>query len=450
MNLARRTIPFALRAALRRSHNQPTPQLSTAFNALTRHTLPGFAASIHTSSPRPISGAMSPSAVSNTSNGTAGAPKQNAWAGHLGAAGFDLRSDTMTTPTASMLAAIQNCSLLDDVFVEDPTTMELESHVAALAGKEAALLVLSGTMGNQVALRALLTQPPYSVLSDHRSHIIKYEAGGVASLCGAMIQPVVPRNGAYLTLEDIEAHAALDDDVHTCPTRVISLENTLGGVVTPLAEVKRIAEFARKNNLKLHCDGARMWEAVASGAGSLSEYCSLFDTVSLCFSKGLGAPIGSIVVGDAAQIKHARWVRKSIGGGLRQSGVVAAPARIAVDETFGKGPNGEGGLLKSSHETAKRIGELWTSLGGKLTLPVDTNMCWLDLDAAGCSTQDFIAFGAELGLKLIGNRLVIHYQIAQNQDRVLPKLEQVFRRALEGGSQTTGGEKGPTNMYQPR
>ncbi|EQB56811.1 beta-eliminating lyase [Colletotrichum gloeosporioides Cg-14] len=395
---------------------------------------------------------MAPAAVTSIANGSSNGPKQtNAWVGHHGAAGVDLRSDTMTTPTPAMLAAIQNCSLLDDVFVEDPTTTELESHVAALAGKEAALLVLSGTMGNQIALRTLLTQPPYSVLCDHRAHIIKYEAGGVASLCGAMVKPVVPSNGAYLTLEDIVANADLDDDVHTCPTKVISLENTINGVITPLAEVrKKIAQFARQNDLKFHCDGARLWEAVASGAGSLSEYCSLFDTVSLCFSKGLGAPIGSIVVGSSRDIKHARWIRKSIGGGLRQSGVIAAPAHVAVNETFGKGPNGEGGLLKSSHETAKKIGKLWTDLGGKLIHPVETNMCWLDLGSAGCSTEAFVAFGKEAGLKLIGNRLVIHYQIAQNEKEVLPRLEQVFRRALEGGSNEAPTNKGPSNMYRGR
>ncbi|TDZ31173.1 Aldolase vrtJ [Colletotrichum spinosum] len=394
---------------------------------------------------------MAPAASNGILEDSMGASRQpNAWVGYRGAAGFDLRSDTMTTPTAAMLAAIENCSLLDDVFVEDSTTIDLESRIAALTGKEAALLVLSGTMGNQIALRTLLTQPPYSVLCDHRAHIIKYEAGGVAALCGAMTQPVVPRNGVYLTLEDVVVNAVLDDDVHSCPTKVISLENTLGGVITPLAEVKRIAEFANRNDIAFHCDGARLWEAVAAGAGSLSEYCSLFDTVSLCFSKGLGAPIGSILVGGASRIKHARWIRKSIGGGLRQSGVVAAPARVAVDETFGKGPHGEGGLLKSSHETAKTIERLWTDLGGKLLYPVETNMCWLDLDAAGCSPESFVAFGQEAGLKLIGNRLVIHYQIAQNQDEVLPRLEQVFRRALGGGDMTAGTHQGPSSIYKPR
>ncbi|KAH6689208.1 threonine aldolase [Plectosphaerella plurivora] len=377
----------------------------------------------------------------------------SSWIGHRGAAGVDLRSDTMTTPTAEMLEAIQKCTLNDDVFVEDKTTMELEAHVAALAGKEAGLLVLSGTMGNQLALRSLLTQPPYSVVCDHRSHIVKYEAGGkfsVSSLTGAMTLPVVPSNGVHLTLEDIAKHAVVDDDVHSCPTRVISLENTLNGTILPLEEVKKISAFAKKHDIKLHCDGARLWEAVASGAGSLTEYCSHFDTISLCFSKGLGAPIGSLLVGDAATIKHARWVRKSIGGGLRQSGVVAAPARVAVDVTFGKGPNGEGGLLRTSHETTKKVAKLWSDLGGKFVYPVHTNMCWLDLKAAGCAESHFAELGREFGLKMLGGRLVIHYQIAQNEAEVLPRLEKIFQRVLRSPRERSHAsrEESPSNMYR--
>lgn len=379
----------------------------------------------------------------------------------------------MTTPTAAMLEAIQKCSLLDDVFMEDTTTTELEAHVASLAGKEAGLLVLSGTMGNQLALRSLLTQPPYSVVCDHRSHIVKYEAGGyenrpfliprdatsakttcsVSSLTGAMTVPAIPSNGVHLTLEDIVRHAIVDDDVHSCPTRVISLENTLNGTVLPLGEVQRIAEFAQEHDIKLHCDGARLWEAVASGAGSLAEYCSHFDTVSLCFSKGLGAPIGSLLVGDTATIKHARWVRKSIGGGLRQSGVVAAPARVAVDVTFGGNSSGEGGLLRGSHETAKKVAKLWSDLGGKFAFPVHTNMCWLDLKSAGCSEGQFAEFGREVGLRLSGGRLVIHYQIAQNEAAVLPRLEAIFQRVLGENrppqDQLEGGDS-PSNMYRTK
>ncbi|KAL2261240.1 hypothetical protein VTK26DRAFT_4531 [Humicola hyalothermophila] len=383
--------------------------------------------------------------------GSTDSSRPNTWVGSAGAAGHDLRSDTMTTPTPSMLAAIQSCTLLDDVFREDPTTLDLESHCAALTGKEAGLFVLSGTMGNQLALRTLLTQPPHGVLCDYRSHIVNYEAGGVSSLTGAMVKPVVPKNGIYLTLEDVKANVYLDDDVHTCPTRVISLENTLNGMIMPLDEVRRISAFAREHGLKVHCDGARLWEAVAAGAGSLVDFAACFDTLSLCFSKGLGAPIGSILVGSKDVIKHARWVRKSIGGGLRQSGVITAAARVAVDETFGKGPNGEGGLLRDTHILAKEIAKMWTDRGGVLIHPVHTNMVWLDLDDANCPDAKFDELGKEAGLKLMGGRLVIHYQIHQNRESVVPKLARIFDAALEskgqGGAthQPTEGEK---SMYR--
>ncbi|KAK9788945.1 putative Aromatic amino acid beta-eliminating lyase/threonine aldolase domain-containing protein [Seiridium cardinale] len=357
-----------------------------------------------------------------------GVKPASTWLGHEGKAAFDLRSDTQTTPTLEMLKAIQNTTLDDDVYAEDRTTNDLEDHVASLAGKEAGLFVLSGTMGNQLALRSLLTQPPHSVLCDHRSHIIKYEAGGVASLSGAMVIPVVPKNGLHLTLEDVKAHAVLDDNVHSCPTRVISLENTLGGILMPLDEVKRVSEFAREHGIKMHLDGARLWEVVASGAGSLDAFAACFDTVNLCFSKGLGAPIGSMLVGAKDIIKHSRWMRKAIGGGLRQSGVVTAAARVAVDRTFGKGPNGEGGLLKDSHATAKRVEQMWTELGGKLTWPVHTNMLWLDLESMGCSSSRFTQLGAEQGLKLSGSRIITHYQVGEEAIR---RLAAVFEKVAE-------------------
>jgi len=154
----------------------------------------------------------------------------------------------------------------------------------------------------------------------------------------------------------------------------------------------------------MHCDGARLWEVVAAGAGSLAEFSACFDTVSLCFSKGLGAPIGSIVVGPKRVIKHGRWVRKSIGGGLRQSGVVTTAARVAVDVTFGKDSNGRDGLLKATHDTARRVEKMWTGLGGRMQHPVETNMCWLDLASMKCSPARFEQLGRETGIKLMGNR----------------------------------------------
>ncbi|KAJ5321907.1 Aromatic amino acid beta-eliminating lyase/threonine aldolase [Penicillium brevicompactum] len=357
-----------------------------------------------------------------------GDKKASTWQG-AGAAEFDLRSDTMTKPTASMLEAICQTTLLDDVFNEDPVTNELQRYVAEITKHESSLLVLSGTMGNQVAIRSHLAQPPHAVLCDYRSHIICYEAGGVSAWTGATMQTVVPKNGSYLTLEDIQKNAVLDDDIHSCPTKLISLENTLNGEIMPLSEAKRIVYWAHSQDIKVHLDGARLWEAVVAGAGSLPEYASLFDSVSLCFSKGLGAPIGSIIVGSQALIKKARWFRKSIGGGARQTGVIAAAAQVALNETFGTDPFGKTGKLAVSHVNAKRVAELWTSRGGKLAKPAETNMVWLDLEASGVGPNDLSVIGQEKGLKLGGGRIVIHYQVS---DEAIARLEQVFDIALRG------------------
>jgi len=331
-----------------------------------------------------------------------------------------------------MLEAIASTTLLDDVFMEDETTNSLESLISSLTGHPAALLVLSGTMGNQVAIRTHLAGPPHSIVTDHRSHILEWEAGGVAALCGALVKGVIPKNGHHLTLEDVQKNAVLDDDVHSCPTKLISLENTLSGTIMPLAECQKIAKWARAQDppVLLHLDGARLWEAVAAGAGTLKEYCAAFDSVSLCFSKGLGAPIGSMIVGTPAFIKRARHIRKSIGGGLRQAGVVTAPARVAVEETF------LGGKLKQSHKNAKLIASMWQKMGGKLAEPTETNMVWLDLEAAETTKEEFIAMALKHGIKTMGGRLVVHYQIAEEG---INRLEGLMREVLH---METGSEEG--------
>ncbi|KAL5596856.1 hypothetical protein BROUX41_006460 [Berkeleyomyces rouxiae] len=382
------------------------------------------------------------------SHGNARYTSNSAWAKTGGASCFDLRSDTMTAPTQTMLEAIQACTLQDDVMQEDATTNSLEQHMAELTGKEAGLFVLSGTMGNQLATRALLTQPPYAVLCDSRSHIAQYEAGSVSSFSGAMMIRVKPSNGVYLTLEDIIPHVTLGDDIHTCPTRVISLENTLDGLLFPPAEISRIAAFASEHSIKMHCDGARLWEAVAAGTGNLHELCAPFDTVTMCFSKGLGAPIGSILVGSAGLIKYARWTRKAIGGGIRQPGLITAAAHVAVDTTFGTGPGGDGGKLKATHELAQKIERLWAYLGGKFTHPVQTNMVWLDLAAAGCSDAQFVGLMQEEGLKTFGSRLVVHYQVVEKAEQVLQKLERVFQKAMGQNQGSLPAKEGPRNMYR--
>ena len=348
--------------------------------------------------------------------------KSNAWQ-QPGPAAYDFRSDTITTPTTSMLTAIENTTLFDDVFLEDPTTTSLESSMAALTSHESALLVLSGTMGNQVSLRCHLTQPPHSVLCDRRAHILNSEAGGVASLSGAQVIGIMPSNGVYLTLDDVKRHVIISDDIHSCPTKVISLENTLSGTIMPLSEVRKISAFARENNIRLHLDGARLWEVTAAGAGSIPEFCECFDSVSLCFSKGLGAPMGSVIVGSKAFTKHARWVRKSIGGAVRMSGVIAAAARAAIDDVFGHGPNGEGGRLRETHVRARRIAEMWEKRGGRVSRPVETNMVWLDLEDTGVSREEFVEVSKAHGLKMLGGRLVVHYQICGD---AVSRLEDVM------------------------
>ncbi|KAF9886114.1 hypothetical protein FE257_012049 [Aspergillus nanangensis] len=337
-------------------------------------------------------------------------PQPNSWQSP-GEAEFDLRSDTITRPTESMLQAISRSTLSDDVFQEDQTTNSLQEYIAQRTGHDAGLLVLSGTMGNQVAIRTHLSEPPYSVICDRRAHILQSEAG----------------NDHYLTLEDIQENAVLSNNIHRCPTRLISLENTLYGLIMPLQETARIVNWAHAHDIKVHLDGARLWDAAVSGAGSLYDYAHLFDSVSLCFSKGLGAPIGSIIVGSRRFIDKARWFRKSIGGGIRQAGILAAAARVGVDEVFGHGPCGEGGKLQEAHDKARRVAEMWTRRGGKLLYPVQTNMVWVDVSSAGLQLSTLASVGKSKGLRLGEQRIVIHHQISE---RTLQRLEEVFHIVL--------------------
>lgn len=338
--------------------------------------------------------------------------------------------DVVTRPNLSMLRAILKTTLLDDVYREDPTTTSLENHIATMTGKSAGIFVLSGTMANQVALRALLTQPPHAVLCDARAHIIHWEAGGLASLCGAMVQTVAPSNGEFLILEDIQGKVVLSDDVHKCPTRVIALENTISGLIHPVSELQRISQWARKNYIKLHLDGARLWEAVAAGGGTLKEYAECFDSVTLDFSKGLGAPMGAIIVGGRDFIAQTRRIRKSIGGGMRQAGVLSAAARAAVEEMFpvGDKAGNYGKRLRDVHKVAQSVAEIWVRHGGRLLRRSETNIIWVDLERAGVTEEKFREIGARCGIKLEGCRIVLHCQISREG---LRRLNLVFKTALK-------------------
>ncbi|KAI8185656.1 u4 u6 small nuclear ribonucleoprotein prp4 [Colletotrichum sp. SAR 10_75] len=228
-------------------------------------------------------------------------------------AAFDFRSDVVTTPSQGMLLAIARTTLHDDVYGEDSTTKNFEEEMAKTCGHESAAFVLSGTMANQLAIRSLLHQPPHAVLADASAHIIHWEAGGVAHLSGAMVQGIRPANGLYLTLEDIKKHAVLTDDIHKCPTRVVSIENTSSGVVIPLAELQRIKAWASTHGVAVHMDGARLWEAVSAGASALDDFGKCCDVLTLDFSKNLGAPMGAMVLGPSELIRRLKRTRKSIG-----------------------------------------------------------------------------------------------------------------------------------------
>nr|VWO96628.1 Alanine racemase TOXG (EC [Ganoderma boninense] len=312
-------------------------------------------------------------------------------------------SDTITVPTPEMFVYAVKASLGDDVYHE-PSTIALETHVAKITGKEAALFVPSGTMSNQVALRTHLQQPPYAVLCDHRSHIVRYEAGGLAFHSGAHAQMVIPSNGHHLTLEDVQDNVVLGQEIHSAPTAIISLENTLNGTILPQDEIIRISEFAHANNIKLHLDGARIWHVAAETGTPLNELLAPFDTVSLCFSKGLGAPIGSCLVGPKDFIKKARWFRKLFGGGMRQTGFMAASAAYALTHNFP--------LLPGVHDLTRKLESGLQEIGVEITSAAETCMVFFDPSPIGVTYEEIIERASQLPspISVGGSRLVVHIQ----------------------------------------
>ena len=335
---------------------------------------------------------------------------------------------TLPIPSSTLLASIPHHSLLLFVFADIGTGKvlqaalgasladafdeegfsPLENHIASITGKEAALFCISGTMANQVALRTHLLQPPMGILADHRSHILTMEAGGVASLAGAMIQSVIPSNGIHLCVSDVRRCMVIEEDIYSCPTRVISLENPHSGVILPLAELQKISTLAKAHDIPIHIDGARLWEAVVAGASTLEELCQPADSVSLCFTKGLCAPVGSVLVGSSAFIHKAKKFRKSVGGAMRQPGIALAMAAAGLYNVFGRDGTGKGSRLAEGHRVARELAEVWTAAGGELAMPVQTNVVFLDLEAAGISVEDWEEGGARRDLRLRGPRIVTH------------------------------------------
>ncbi len=284
---------------------------------------------------------------------------------------IDLRSDTVTKPTVEMRAAMASADVGDDVYGEDPSAIALESRVATLLGKQAALFVPSGTMGNQVAIMCH-SQRGDEVYAGEGSHCIWYESGAGAAFGGVQFVEV-GKGGLY---DASELAAALKPIAYYCPNpRLVVVENTHnrgGGKVFPASAVDGIAKLAKERGLALHLDGARIWNAAIASGTSEMALAAPFDTVSVCFSKGLGAPVGSVLAGSAETILRARRFRKMLGGGMRQIGGLAAACSYALDHHRAR--------LASDHANARRFAELVTRAPGVSIETPQTNIAMVDLD----------------------------------------------------------------------
>jgi threonine aldolase len=305
---------------------------------------------------------------------------------------IDLRSDTVTKPTKGMLEAMWSAQVGDDVFGEDPTVNALEQKLAGMFGMEAGLFCPSGTMTNQIAIK-LHTGPHKEVICHRYSHIYLYEAGGIMANAHASVKLL---EGAYgkITAKDIAENLS-PDDVHACETTLVSLENTMnkgGGSIYSLEEVKPIKTLCDKHHVKLHLDGARLFNALVVTGEGPKEWGAQFDTISICLSKGLGCPIGSVLLGNKTEIKRARKIRKSFGGGMRQAGYLAAAAIYALDYHVDR--------LAEDHARAKAIGQMLEKhpLVSEV-FPVLTNIVIARLQ--GISPEDFLSKLSAKGIKAV-------------------------------------------------
>jgi threonine aldolase len=304
---------------------------------------------------------------------------------------IDLRSDTVTKPSKEMRHAMANAEVGDDVYKEDPTANRLQDYCAELFGKEAALFVPSGVMGNQLCLN-VLTQPGDEIICDKNSHIFHYESGSPAMLSGLSINLLNGENGVFTT-KQVEDVIHPESSYYMSRSRVIEVENThnvAGGVIHPIENIKELKEFADKKNLKMHLDGARLWNASVATGISLEEYASYFDTASVCLSKGLGAPIGSIIFGDKDVIKEAFRMRKAWGGGMRQIGIIAAAGQYAIENNFNR--------LSDDHENASELANHLSKIDGVEIdkSSVQTNI--LMFKPVKMSVEDVISEAKEKGL----------------------------------------------------
>jgi len=288
---------------------------------------------------------------------------------------IDLRSDTVTKPTPAMRRAMTEAEVGDDVLDGDPTVRRLEARVAELLGKEAALFFPTGTMANQTGI-AVSSSPGTEALLDANAHIIHWEMAGAAAICGVQVRGVTPGDGRHvMNAEDLE-RTIRPPSIHAPSASLVCVENThngAGGKVTPLAELRALRAVADGHALPVHMDGARLWNASAATGTPLADFAACAHTVMLSFSKGLGCPVGAILVGDAATMKRAHMVRKRLGGGMRQSGILAAAALYALDAHLAR--------LPEDHSNAKRFADRVDGAAGARVVPPDTNIVMIDLPA---------------------------------------------------------------------
>jgi len=321
---------------------------------------------------------------------------------------LDFRSDTVTLPTPEMMQAAVNAPLGDDVYGEDPSVNELERLGAEMLGKEAGLFVTSGTMGNAVAVLAH-TNRGDEIILEERSHIYLNEVGGLAVM-GSLMARTLKGDMGWLRPEDIRA-AVRNDNIHLPPTSLLCIENThntAGGIPITVDQMKADWDVAKEHDLGVHLDGARVFNAAIALGVDVKEITLYADTVQICLSKGLAAPIGSIVAGPAGLMKKARKYRKMLGGGMRQAGIIAAPGIIALTKMVDR--------LADDHENARILAEGLRKINGiGIKFPVLSNMVYIDLSGLGWTGKDWGEACKKLGWTSRGSsatvRLCTHYGI---------------------------------------
>ncbi|MFL5608301.1 MAG: threonine aldolase family protein [Gemmatimonadaceae bacterium] len=306
---------------------------------------------------------------------------------------IDLRSDTVTKPTPAMRRAMAEAEVGDDVLDGDPTVRRLEARVAEMLRKTAGLFFPTGTMANQTGI-AVHATPGTEALLDANAHIIHWEMAGAAAISGVQVRGVPAGAGRLVMDAESLERTIRPTSIHAPSASVVCFENThngAGGKVTPLDELRAMRRVADAHALPVHMDGARLWNASAASGTSLADFAACAHTVMLSFSKGLGCPVGAILVGDAATLERAHTVRKRLGGGMRQSGILAAAALHALDAHLGR--------LSEDHAHARALADAVHGAGGCTVVPPDTNIVMIDLPA-GYTSSEVVARAAERGLRI--------------------------------------------------